>query len=153
MLKLPGGSRWGVHLGVRWGWERGLHGGCHSGGRLDSGMLDRAHKVAGRLSQELPSTSLLPLRGRKLSTERLGGRAGSGLRSGHHCASGGVGQLLQPLRGLLPNPVKRCSQELACPGLLPFRGNELSAEHLGGCTGSGLCSGYHGPGGGVHQLL
>ena len=61
--------------------------------------------------------------------------------------------MLQPLRGLLPNPVKRCSQELACPGLLPFRGNELSAEHLGGCTGSGLCSGYHGPGGGVHQLL
>ena len=153
-LKLPGGSRrWGVHLGIRWGWEHGLHGGCHSGGRLYCGMLDRAHKVASCLSQELPSTSLLPLRGRKLSTERLGGRAGSGLRSGHHCASGGVGQLLQPLRGLLPNPVKCCSQELACPGLLPFSGNKLSAECLRGRTGSGLCSGHHGPGGGVHQLL
>ena len=78
-------------------------------------MLDGAHKVASRLSQELPSTSLLPLRGRKLSTKHLRGCAGSGLRGGHHCTSGGVGQLLQPLRGLLPDPVKCCSQELACP--------------------------------------
>ena len=153
LLKLPGGSRWGVHLGIRWGWERSLHGGCHSGGRLYCGMLDRAHKVASRLSQELPSTSLLPLRGQKLSTERLRGHAGSGLRSGYHCASGGVGQLLQPLRGLLPDPVQHCSQELACPGLLPFSSNELSAECLRGRTGNSLCSGHHGPGGGVHQLL
>ena len=61
--------------------------------------------------------------------------------------------MLQPLRGLLPNPVKRCSHELTCPGLLPFSGNELSTECLGGRTGSGLRGGHHGPGGGVHQLL
>ena len=142
-----------MHLGISWGWEHGLHGGCHSGGRLHCGMLDRAHKVVSCLSQELPSTSLLPLRGRKLSTKCLGGCAGSGLCGGHHCTSGGVGQLLQPLRGLLPHPVKRCSQELTCPGLLPFSGNELSTECLRGRTGSGLRGGHHSPGGGVHQLL
>ena len=116
-------------------------------------MLDRVHKVAGRRSQKLPCEGLLPLRGGRLSSERLGGRTGSGLRSGHHCASGSVGQLLQSLRGLLSHTVKCCSQEFPCPGLLPFGGSKLSLERLGRCTGSRLRGGYHGAGGGVHQLL
>ena len=97
-----------MHLGIRWGWKCGLHGGCNPEGRLPRRVLDRVHKVAGCRSQKLPCEGLLPLRGRRLSSERLGGRTGSGLHSGHHCSSGSVGQLLQPLRGQCLGPVKPC---------------------------------------------